>query len=385
MAKRRPSGDGMVRKREDGRWEGRIVVGHKKNGDSIFHYISAPTQKELLLKLHQRIDEYRDVDLTEECKLPLADWLERWLTEYAQPSVREQTYRGYRNYIEKYIIPSLGKMQISKITLNDVQALYLDLLKNGRKKAHPEYGHSLSGATVRSIHGVFHQAMDTAKQAHLIAHNPTEGVTLPKKNPPQKNILNSEQLERFMEEIKKDPIWYDFFFTEITTGLRKGELCGLMWSDFNEQKGTLDIRRSIHVERGGRLVSGETKTGTSKRTLTLPSSTRKVLAKRKRKSCSQWIFHDPLCPEKPMHPHRAYNQLKKILAQAGLPCIRFHDLRHTFATHALTGGVDAKTLSGILGHRKASFTLDTYTHVTNDMHRRAADIVGTVMKDMMVR
>ena len=87
MAKRRPSGDGMVRKREDGRWEGRIVVGHKSNGDSIFRYLSAGSQKELLAKLHRNIEEYRDVDLREESKMPLGEWLDRWLEEYASSGI----------------------------------------------------------------------------------------------------------------------------------------------------------------------------------------------------------------------------------------------------------------------------------------------------------
>ena len=94
MGKRRPSGDGMVRKREDGRWEGRIVVGHKKNGDSIFRYLSAGTQKELMKQLHHSIEEYRGVDLSEDSKMPLGQWLDRWLEEYIAPTVRETTLRG---------------------------------------------------------------------------------------------------------------------------------------------------------------------------------------------------------------------------------------------------------------------------------------------------
>ena len=84
-----------------------------------------------------------------------------------------------------------------------------------------------------------------------------------------------------------------------------------------------------------------------------------------------------------MNPDSAYRQLKKFLAEAGLPDIRFHDLRHTFSTHALSSGVDAKTLAGILGHTKASFTLDTYTHTTGDMQKRAADIVGGFLADYL--
>ena len=107
-----------------------------------------------------------------------------------------------------------------------------------------------------------------------------------------------------------------------------------------------------------------------------------MLRERKKNSKSEWIFTDPLSPELPVAPPAAYRKMKQLLQKAGLPNIRFHDLRHTFATHALTSGVDAKTLSGILGHTNASFTLDTYTHVTTDMQQRASNIVGGFMNDI---
>ena len=106
---------------------------------------------------------------------------------------------------------------------------------------------------------------------------------------------------------------------------------------------------------------------------------------RKKHSWSEWIFPNPLKPESPTNPRSAYGHLKALLDSAGLPNIRFHDLRHTFATHALASGVDAKTLSGILGHTKASFTLDTYTHDTGDMHRKASGIVSEFMNDFVVQ
>lgn len=385
MARRRPSGDGMVRKRDDGRWEGRIVVGHKENGDPIFRYVSAGTQKALMKKLHQCIEEYRDVDLSENSRMPLVDWLDRWLEEYISPTVRESTLRGYRQYVDSYIKPRLGDKQVCKVTPADVRTLYRELQKNGRKTEHPEYGYALSGSTIRRIHGVLHQAMDTAVRERLTAKNPTEGVTLPKQKSTVKKILNDEQLELFMEEIKHDAIWHDFFYTELTTGLRRGEICGLMWSDFDERKETLTVRRTVHQRKGGGLTTGETKTGKGRRTITLPPSTARLLKERKKKSFSNWIFPNPTQPEMPVSPSSAYNHMKTLLKNAGLPSIRFHDLRHTFATHALASGVDAKTLSGILGHTKASFTLDTYTHVTGDMHRRVAEIVGGFMDDIMVR
>ena len=380
MAKRRPSGDGMVRKRDDGRWEGRIVVGHKENGDSIFHYVSARTQKELLEKLHRSIDEYDGAELTEDSRMTLGEWLDIWLGECAEPAVRPTTIKGYRSYVERNIKPCLGGKQICKVTTAEIQSLYRRLQKEGGIDGGP-----LSGTTVRRIHNVLHQALDVAVDRHLMVKNPSNGVTLPKKVTTAKTILNDEQLERFMEAIKADEHWHDFFYLEITTGLRRGELCGLMWSDFDEKKGTLSIRRTLHSKQGGGYYVSDTKTATGRRSIKLPPSTVQLLKERKKKSISQWIFANPIHPEDPVMPNSGYHRMKKLLKKAGLPNLRFHDLRHTFATHALTSGVDAKTLSGILGHTKTSFTLDTYTHVTGDMHRRASEIVGGFMEDFMVK
>lgn len=108
------------------------------------------------------------------------------------------------------------------------------------------------------------------------------------------------------------------------------------------------------------------------RTIILPHSVTEILRRRKADAISQWIFLDPVKPEDPVDPNAAYRHMKTLLQRAGLPSIRFHDLRHAFATHALTSGVDAKTLSGILGHTNASFTLDIYTHITDDMRLTAA-------------
>ena len=382
MGKRRPAGDGMVRKREDGHWEGRIVIGHKENGDPIFRYLSAGSQKALVERLNRERNIYQGVDLTEDSRMTLGEWLDRWLEERVAPSVRESTLESYRYHIRHHIKPRLGSKPIGKITADDVQKLYREIQNCGRIQEDPVWGHALSGSTVRRLHGVFHLAMDAAVRAHLIPKNPTEGVTLPKKETVPKQVLNDAQLERFMKEIQSDPIWHDFFYTELTTGLRQGEICGLMWSDFDEAHGTLSVRRTLHIQKGGRLVTGETKTGTGKRTITLPPSTAGLLAQRKKSSYSQWIFPNPLRPEQPASPNAAYNHLKTLLKRAGLPSIRFHDLRHTFATHALASGVDAKTLSGILGHTQASFTLDTYTHVTGDMQRQAAQVMDAFMTDI---
>ena len=152
MAKRRPAGDGMVRRREDGRWEGRIVIGHRENGEPLFRHVYAKTQKALLDKLHQNIECYRDVELTEDSRMTLGQWLDRWLTEYKAGTVRPGTLEGYRRYIEYYIKPQLGDKQISLISQQDIQRMYRRLKTEGRIHEHPEMGHQLSDSMVRHIH-----------------------------------------------------------------------------------------------------------------------------------------------------------------------------------------------------------------------------------------
>lgn len=383
MAKRRPSGDGMVRKRDDGRWEGRIVVGHKENGTPIFRYIYADTQKELTAKLRQNIQAYQGVELTEQSKMTLSEWLDIWLDQRMVGTIRSQTLEGYRRDISNHIKPYLGQKRLAKLTPADLKTLYALLLKSGRIIKSPDNDPGLSPTTVRGIHTILHHALKTAEEEGLLPSNPADKAVPPKLLGKPKGILNNEQLDTLMATIEKNELWHDFFYTELTTGLRRGELCGLKWEDFNSEAGTLKICRTIRSGKGGTLEAGDTKTYAGKRTILLPRSTVQILRKRKETALTEWIFPDLLKPEKPTHPEGAYRQLKKILAEAGLPNIRFHDLRHTFATHALAGGVDAKTLSGILGHTKASFTLDTYAHVTGDMQRRAAKIVGGFIQDIL--
>ena len=362
MAKRRPSGDGMVRKRDDGRWEGRIVVGHKKNGDPIHRYVLARTQKELTVKLHDCIEMYRDADLTEDSNMTLGEWLDRWINEYMIFTIRESTLDSYKAMIKNQIKPYLGDRPLSALTTHEMQKFYNTVKKKGRVKPDRRHGTELADSMVRGIHMMLHEALDMAVRLRLIIKNPTVGTTIPKNNYPPKQILNDEQLDRFMKRIRQDERWYDFFYTELTTGLRRGEICGLQWRDFDADDGRLKICRAVHEERGGKLTTWDTKTSAGARTITLPPSTVELLRERKKSALTEWIFPHPWKPEQPTHPSTAYDRLKALLKRAELPDIRFHGLHHTFATHALASGVDVKTLSGILGHTRSAFAQDTYPH-----------------------
>lgn len=250
MAKRRPSGDGMVRKREDGRWEGRIVVGHKADGDSIFRYIYADTQKELTAKLRQNIDLYQGIDLTEQSKMTLTEWLEQWLGQMSA-TLRPSTLEHYRKDMENHVVPQLGAKMLTQVTAADLRKLYDTLKRCGRKNPRPGQSLGLSSTTVHNIHATLHQALRAALEQGFIPRNPADEVEPPKIIRQPMKILNEEQLDTFMGAIEADPIWHDFFYTELTTGLRLGEICGLMWTDFDGKAGTLQISRTLHKERAG--------------------------------------------------------------------------------------------------------------------------------------
>ena len=383
MGKRRPSGDGLVRKRADGRWEGRIVVGHKEDGKPIYRSVFAEKQSDLMPKLHELKDQYAGVELTEDSSITLGEWLGRWLEDYKKPTLRQSTFTGYSKDIANHILPYLGSKRLTQLKTADIQKHYNRLLESGRIQDSGK-GKGLSNATVRGIHMVLREALDSAAREGLIPKNPADGTSPPKIYRSEKQVLTKDQLETFMKLIEGDEEWYDFFYTEIITGMRQGEIRGLRWEDFDREKRTLRVARSVDfVNR--ELVIGETKTDDGKRTIYLPDSLWHILAERKRQkgAFSEWIFPNLVHPELPLNPSRAYRQLKKLLEIGGLPSIRFHDLRHTFTSHAANSGIAPKTLSEIVGHTKASFTLDHYAHVTSDMQKNAANIVTNYITDIL--
>ena len=383
--KRRPQGDGTIRKRSDGRWETRIIIGHKNDGTPMYKSAFAKTQKSALKELHHLIELYRDVDLTEDCRMTLGEWLDKWLDEYMIFTVRESTLDSYRAMVKNQVKPFIGGKQIASLTTADMQKFYNKIKKEGRVREHPIHGKTLADSMVRGIHMMLHEALDTAVKERLIAKNPTNGTTVPKCNYPEKQILGDSQLETFLEAIKGEEYWDTFFYVEVMTGLRRGEICGLKWQDINFEENKLQVKRSVSVKKGGGVSIGETKTESGVRCIQMPPSVAELLQNRKQRAITEWVFPNFMHPEQPISPATAYRKLKLILKHAGLPLIRFHDLRHTFATHATHGGVDPKTLAGILGHTNASFTLDTYTHVTNDMQKAASNIVGNIMQNIMIK
>ena len=218
--------------------------------------------------------------------------------------------------------------------------------------------------------------MKLAKEQKLILSDPTEGCALPKVEHREMKTLPVEQLASFLREAKESGV-FELYYVELATGLRRGELLGLKWEDLDLERGDLRVRRQI-ARINGEVVEAPLKTKNAYRTLPLAKDTVDVLDQQKKKvGASPWVFPGPTGD--PMSPDSVLHMLHRVLKRAGVPRVRFHDLRHTFATLALQNGVDVKTVSGMLGHYSAGFTLDTYAHVTTSAQRQAAEAMEHVL------
>ena len=182
-------------------------------------YVYADTQKELTGKLRQHIDLYQGVDLTEQSRMTLGEWLDRWLEDIAG-TIRPNTMTRYQGTVDRHIKPYLGDKPISQVKGKDIQRLYETQAKRGNRNT----GEGLSSGTVRGIHSMLHEALGAAQQASIIPRNPTEEIEAPKFSYKPKKVLTDKQLDKFMEAVRQDAVWYDFFYTELTTGLRRGEI-----------------------------------------------------------------------------------------------------------------------------------------------------------------
>ncbi len=380
MAKKRANGEGSIRKRKDGRWEGRYTAGHDENGKAVYKNVLGKTQAEVLEKLRVAIEEHKGLDIVKAGKYTLGQWLDVWYDNYAMVKVRPSSHQSYRGYIDNHINPRIGNIPLTKVTTLDLQKLYKYLLTKGRvdrieSKNQPK---GLSAKTVRNIHQVISSALKLAQEQSLIKRNPAEGCALPKQEHKEMQTIPAEQLTAFLREAKASGV-FELYYIELMTGLRRGELLGLKWIDIDMRHGELRVRRQVS-RINGQVVEAPLKTKNAYRNLPLSADAINVLKMQKLKcGGSEWVFPSP--NGGPISPDSVLNMLHRVLKRAGLPPVRFHDLRHTFATIALQNGVDIKTLSGMLGHFSAGFTLDTYTHVTTAAQREAANTMSNVLSN----
>lgn len=381
MAKKRANGEGNIRKRSDGRWEGRYTVGYDENGKIKTKSVLAKTQAEVKEKLRVAIAEAGKTDVIKAETYTVGTWIDFWLETYEKIKIRPSTYKTYLGFIENHIKPSLGDTNLRKLTTVQIQQFYQQLLSNGRveRVESNNQAKGLSPKTVRNLNQMLSAALDCAVEQKLICSNPAKSCVLPKVEKQEMKTIPLDKLGQFFSEAKQSGV-YELYYIELATGLRRGELLGLKWDDVDWKNGVIYVRRQI-IRQDGKVIAAPLKTKNSYRCVAIGSDAIAILKEKqiKENGLSDYIFPSPTGG--PISPDSVLHMLQRVLKRAGLEKIRFHDLRHTFATMALQNGVDVKTLSGMLGHYSAGFTLDTYAHVTTTMQTNAAKVVASFLSD----
>ena len=372
MSKKRKQGEGTLRKRADGRWEARVVIGYDEKGLPITKCVTAMEKAKCLEKLEQ-LKEKCGVQLTGKVKPEMAFgyWMDFWYQQYEKQRIRPTTQAHYENLIYNHVITDIGKIPLNKLTQNDLQQFYTRLKNGGRQVRTELYGKGLSDRMVRGCHAMCRKALEKAVKDGIIRTNPAIGCKLPPKKAKEIQVMTREEMQRFIAQAKADG-YFELFLLELCTGMRRGEIVALQWDDLNMQTGELHICRQATTVKGKIHISAP-KTKSSIRTVIIPTDIIKILAEYKKRINSRWIFPSPVKEDTPYHPSAIRKVLDRTLKRAECKHVRFHDLRHTFATNALANGMDIKTLSAIIGHISAETTLNIYTHITDNMQRSAAN------------
>ena len=329
MPKRRANGEGNIRKRKDGRWEGRYTVGHDpETGKAIIKNVLGKTQAEVKEKLKKAIEENVGIDYGRAKTYTVGSWLEN----YARVKLRPSTFKTSQGFLKNHIKPQIGGIPLADLTSLDLQRFYKHLLDGGRvdrieAKKKPK---GLSPKTVRNIHQMIGSAYNLAIEQHLVTKNPTQGCALPKVEHREMKTLTADQLSAFFQEAKDSGV-YELYYLDLATGLRRGELLGLKWRDVDFDRSVLKIQRAIS-RQNGKVVEAPLKTKNAYRALPLSADAISVLKMQKCKvGGSEWVFPSP--SGGPMSPDSVLHMLQRVLKRAGLPRIRFHDMRHPYVKH----------------------------------------------------
>ena len=288
MPKRRANGEGNIRKRKDGRWEGRYTVGHDpETGKAIIKNVLGKTQTEVKEKLKKAIEENVGIDYGRAKTYTVGSWLEVWMENYARVKLRPSTFKTSQGFLKNHIKPQIGSIPLADLTSLDLQRFYKHLLDGGRvdrieAKKKPK---GLAPKTVRNIHQMIGSAYNLAMEQKLVSKNPTQGCALPKVEHKEMKTLTADQLSAFFREARDSGV-YELYYLDLATGLRRGELLGLKWTDVDLDRGVLKIQRAIS-RQNGKVVEAPLKTKNAYRTLPLSADAIDVLMQQRRKNGQQ--------------------------------------------------------------------------------------------------
>ena len=258
MGRKRKNGEGTVRLRKDGRWEGRVVIGHDENGLPKTKNVLAKTKGECIEKLKALKSTITpDTPVKLKADMPFGEWLDYWYETYCKPNVRPGTQSNYEGYIRWYLRPKLGSIPLNKLTVSDIQQMCTWMMTEARIDQKNGNG-GLSDSQVRNCYSLCERILEKAVSVNLIARNPAKGCKLPPIRRNEMRILSREDMQKVLIQAKEEN-YYELFLLEFATGLRLGELMALQWDDLNMIIEELRINKQVNIV-GSELVVNELKT-----------------------------------------------------------------------------------------------------------------------------
>ncbi len=380
---------GYIRKRGENRYQVEISGGRDpQTGKRVRKYIQVQgsykdAQKVLTDTLHQ-VNSGMPLVAPQKGRVTVDEYFRGWLDGWAPTHVRPTTFESYKMIIEKHVLPVLGRLRLDKLQPEHLEKLYADKLKQGGLR---RAGSGLSPRTVQYMHARIKQVLDRAVGRGLISRNVAELVDPPLQEEKEMKTLTATEVQTFLAAMRTDH-YYALWRLALGTGMRRGELLGLRWSDVDFERKSLTIRQQI-VPVEGRPTIQEPKTAKSKRTIPLSDDMIGALREHRLKQTEERLLAEQYGnldlvfagrTGQPISPRGMERRLHHRLRKLGLRLIRFHDLRHTFATVALEAGVPLKVVSETLGHEKISTTGDRYQHVQMNVQEKYIAMVSDLMK-----
>lgn len=389
MPRKRANGEGSIYKRKsDNRWTAKLQIGYKPDGAPQYKVIYGNSQKEVKDKLDKLKGNVKNNTFVETNKITVGEWLNTWLNITIKTTVKDTTWLIYENLINKHIKPEIGGIKLQQLKAMNIQKLYNEKMVGGRLDG-KEGG--LSPKTIKHMHQVIRGALDQAVREKLIPDNVANAVKTPKLTVKEMQTFNVEQVNKFLETVRHNyryKRYYAAYFLEFYTGLRRGELLGLRYKDIDFENKTIKVVQQV-VKVGSKNYIRELKTESSQnRVIAVPDEVISVLKGHQQQQIKNYkllglndleikqemkdglVFTNELGEF--IQPRNFVRNFKGALKAAGLPSLRFHDMRHTFVVLSLQQGVDIKTIQSDLGHQEISTTLDRYGHVNEEMKREAA-------------
>jgi integrase len=365
MAERRGRNEGSIWK-ERNRYRAAISMNGRRLTRSFF------TKSDCVAWLREMSTQV-DCGLTyRNTRLTVGQYFEEWLSTHVL-HLRQKTSPQYQQITRDYILPVLGHYRLKDLRYEHVDNLYRTLLSK-----------DVSARTIRYVHSILHRGLEDAVRRGILLRNPAHGVRLPRKEHFEMRFFDEHQVMQFLQAAKGSR-YEALYHLAVKTGMRQGELLGLKWSDLDWKKGALRIRRQLQRVNGHGRILTSPKTKNAYRTILLGEQTLQALRLHLEFQNMERRFlvkYDPVMDlifvssvGTPVEVSNMIKDYKLVLAKAGLPLIRFHDLRHTAATLMLNNGVPVLVASKILGHSKASTTLDIYGHLIPAMQEEAARIM----------